>query len=157
MTKGNIKAKPILIVSGIIVAVFLVIFLGLFAVRASSDPEDTVITFSEYFNSGEYRKMLYYVDPSEAKLIRKALKYVPDELTDSTLEILLPFLSDATNVKLYPDIVDVQEEKKRAVVTVKFRKLDEENLYDVYLFKKHGFWYVKYVWKADEQGDNQSS
>ena len=54
-------------------------------------------------------------------------------------------------------MVDVQEEKKRAVVTVKFRKLDEENLYDVYLFKKHGFWYVKYVWKADEQGDNQSS
>lgn len=142
--------KVLLIVVAAVLGTILLSFLILFCIRASSDPEDTVITFSEHFNSGEYRKMLYYVDPSEAKLIRKALKYVPDELTDSTLEILLPFLSDATNVKLYPDIVDVQEEKKRAVVTVKFRKLDEENLYDVYLSKKHGFWYVKYVWKADE-------
>lgn len=150
----SINMKPltkiVLAVISCVLGLFILTVGILFAVRASSDPEDTVITFSEYFNSGEYRKMLYYVDPSEAKLIRKALKYVPDELTDSTLEILLPFLSDATNVKLYPDIVDVQEEKKRAVVTVKFRKLDEVNLYDVYLSKKNGFWYVKYVWKADE-------
>lgn len=143
--------KVILIVVAAIIGTLLLSALLLFCIRASSDPEDTVITFSEHFNNGEYRKMLYYVDPSEAKLIRKALKYVPDELTDSTLEIVLPFLSDATNVKLYPDIIDVEEEKKRAVVTVKFRKLDEENLYDVYLTKKHGFWYVKYIWKADDE------
>lgn len=142
--------KSILIAAAAVLGTILLSFLILFCIRASSDPEDTVITFSEHFNNGEYHKMLYYVDPSEAKMIKRALKYVPDELTDNTLEIVLPFLSDATNVKLYPDIIEVEEEKKRAVVTVKFKKLDENSLYDVYLTRKHGFWYVKYIWKADE-------
>lgn len=143
--------KRIVVIISIVLGLFLLIGGVLYGVRASVDPAETVIAFSEHFNSGEYRKMLRYVDPSEAKLIKKALKYVPNELTDSTLEIVLPFLSDATNVKLYPDIIEVEEEKKRAVVTVKFRKLDDNNLYDVYLTKKYGFWYVKYIWKADDE------
>ena len=65
-------------------------------------------------------------------------------------EDILPFVSDITNTKLYPDIINTQIEKNRAVITVQLKSLDDNNYYDVYLTKKKGIWYIKYFWIASE-------
>lgn len=145
------STKIIVIVISSILELFLLVGGVLYGVRASVDPADAVISFSEYFNTGEYKKMLRYVDPSEAKLIKGAINNLPEAVSKSAFETILPFISDVTNTKLYPEIISVNQEKKRAVVTVKFKKLDDENYYDVYLSKKNGIWYIKYFWLSSDK------
>lgn len=140
-----------MIIISSILGLLLLIGGVLYGVRTSDDPADVVISFAEYFNSGEYEKMLRYVEPSEAKLIKGAVDNLPESISKSAFETILPFVSDVTKTKLYPEIISLNQEKNQAVVTVKFRELDNNNYYDVYLSKKKGIWYIKYFWLSSDK------
>lgn len=146
------KSPPIFLVliAGILALALLVVGV-VWGIRVSYDPVDTVIAMTDEFNVGNYKKMLRYIDPSEAKLIRKGMELLPEEIPKDAMEIVFPFLADISGVKLYPEVVQVTQEKRRAVVTVKFRNLDEEHYYDVYLRRKNLCWYVQYAWVSDSE------
>lgn len=148
--RSKSKVKIVIICCGSILLLSLVIFLCFAIPRITMSPEDTVIKFSEEFNDGRYKKMLSYVEPAEAKVIRSVIDKLPSGISENALETILPFVSDITNTKLYPEIINTKEEKKRSVVTVQFKTLDDENYYDVYLSKKNGVWYIKYFWLSSE-------
>lgn len=145
------NAKVILVLLGIMTISLFVIFLCLYIPRATMSPEDTVTKFSEEFNDGRYNKMLRYIEPSEAKTIKKVIDKLPDGSAEVAFKTVLPFVSDVTNTKLYPNIISINEEKRRAVVTVQFKTIDENHNYDVYLSKKNGIWYIKYIWLSSDE------
>lgn len=148
---SSTNAKSILVILGIVTTTLFVIFLCLYIPRATMSPEDTVTKFAEEFNDGRYKKMLRYIEPSEAKTIKKVIDNLPEGSADVAFKTVLPFVSDITNTKLYPNIISVSEEKRRAVVTVQFKTIDENHNYDVYLSKKNGIWYIKYIWLASDE------
>lgn len=148
---SNSKVKSIIWILGISVALLLIIFLCLYIPRMTMSPEDTVIKFSEEFNDGRYKKMLRYIEPSEAKTIEAVLEKLPDGSAEVAFGTILPFVSDITNTKMYPDIINTTEEKRRAVVTLQLKTIDEDHYYDVYLSKKYGIWYIKYFWLSSDK------
>lgn len=148
--KLNSINKILILSIASILSLSLVILSFIMIPKLARSPEDTIIKFSEKFNDGRYKEMLRYVEPSEAKNIRDILDMLPSEISENALETILPFVSDITNTKLYPDIINTQIEKNRAVITVQLKSLDDNNYYDVYLTKKKGIWYIKYFWIASE-------
>ena len=147
-TKKKKRPAFLYVIGGLIALALLIVGIA-WGIRVSYDPADTVIAISDEFNVGNYKKMLRYVEPSEAKLIKKGMNLLPEGIPKEALEIVFPFLSDISGVKLYPEIIQVSQEKRRAVVTVKFRNLDEEHYYDFYLRRKNLCWYVQYVWVSE--------
>ncbi|MDE6785225.1 MAG: DUF4878 domain-containing protein [Ruminococcus sp.] len=148
---GNGTTKIVIVSLAVIVFLSLIVFSFTLLPKLVRSPEDTVVKFSEEFNDGRYKKMLRYVEPSEAKTIHNILDMLPSGISENALETILPFVSDITNTKLYPEIINTTKGKRTAIVKVQFKDLDNNHYYNVHLTKKNGIWYIRYCLPASEE------
>lgn len=149
---GVPKNRRPFIVIGIILGVLLLIA-GVVTLiyRTSHNPEETVIAFCDEMNAGEYKRAFRYVDPSETKAIMGLLNFTDGKIPKQVLTVaehFLPFLSDMTNAKLYPEVIDSSVNGRNAVVTIQLENMN--GYYDVHLKRRALKWYIHHVSTSDK-------
>ena len=149
--------RPLIIV--LIVVGVLLLIAGIITViyRTAYNPEETVIEFCDEFNAGEYRRALRYVDPSETKAITSLMDIAGDKVSKQVIKLaehFLPFLSDMTNAKLYPEIIDTSVNGRNAVVTIQLENVS--GYYDVHLKRRALKWYIHHVSVSDKKAPEVS-
>ncbi|MBO5559097.1 DUF4878 domain-containing protein [Ruminococcus sp.] len=116
--------------------------------------EKTVVSFINVANDQNLKKMLEYIEPTEAQIIESAIDKL-DSATESTaftkFKKWLPYISDFTELKPIPQFdstivnSEIQDKNANITVTLTNRKTSKETECVFYLIDINGTWYIQYA------------
>lgn len=135
----------------------VVIFMALLkSCNKNISPEAVVKLFNVALNQKDIEEMLEYIEPTEAQIINAAISKINDTIGGNTLSVIkswLPFLSDFTDLELWPEydckIISTNVYDNSAKVLTQFVNVSNDDKYELefILIKIESKWYIQYASK----------
>lgn len=151
------KRNKVVIIILLLFILVLCVTVGLRYYRNHNNytPVSALNSFVYALNQNDVEQMLEYIEPTEAEIVRLAIKQI-DKMTDSkiaaTFTKWLPFLTEFTKLDFIPeielDIVAVSEDGNNAKITIMLDPNERTEYYDIYLIQIEKKWYLQYAWKS---------